>query len=486
MKFAHEFQEVLKNEDFPAPWAQSAISYSQLKKCIKKLQRELSDLGLDAPTLSQLLVPEGGGRDVLSEHSEGRPLFQYSFVENTEHPRPQLYFIVDTRDGELVDASLSDETRAYLRNVVRKRASSQAGNDDANLDVDNRMCDVNPDTIQGGSQSDIGGITNGRIEEILNLQDGPMLESTTTLDTREIVGQPKITRIKVPLTFDSEFFGLLENGLCGVDYLQQQEQSQMTEEVREIGRMVSRVAIPSRSSSDLARWREIFELYIQANIFFSTSEQDHGIRSAAAATKQLQWFSDEATKDPAGNHFKSPDSHIVLDQFMRLNVRLIRNLKFQEINQTAMLKILKKFDKRTALGVKTTFPEVVAGRPFLARTIAKAVCFQLTQDVLSTVPQLNDYLCPVCFNIAYKPIRLCCGHIFCIRCMITMQRARDTHCPLCRGSVVMEADSSNLDPALMNFLKTYFPKEVKVKQKENERALAIDKWGDDFDKCTFM
>lgn len=44
----------------------------------------------------------------------------------------------------------------------------------------------------------------------------------------------------------------------------------------------------------------------------------------------------------------------------------------------------------------------------------------------------------------------------------------------------------NLDPALMNFLKRYFPKEVKAKQKENERALAIDKWGEDFDKCILM
>ena len=103
-----------------------------------------------------------------------------------------------------------------------------------------------------------------------------------------------------------------------------------------------------------------------------------------------------------------------------------------------------EFDKRTALSVKTKFSDYVAGRPFLAGTLAKAVCFKLAQEVISTVPQLNDYLCPVCFNIAFKPIRLKCGHFFCIRCMIVMQRTEDKHCPLCRGDVVMEADEGML------------------------------------------
>lgn len=76
--------------------------------------------------------------------------------------------------------------------------------------------------------------------------------------------------------------------------------------------------------------------------------------------------------------------------------------------------------------------------------LAKAVCFKVSEELLPIVPQLNDYLCPVCFNIAVKPIRLRCGHVFCIRCMITMQRAEADHCPLCRDAVVMEADSSKL------------------------------------------
>jgi E3 ubiquitin-protein ligase BAH len=38
----------------------------------------------------------------------------------------------------------------------------------------------------------------------------------------------------------------------------------------------------------------------------------------------------------------------------------------------------------------------------------------------------------------------------------------------------------------MAFLQARFPKEVKVKQKENERAAGIDQYGEDYDKCILM
>lgn len=39
----------------------------------------------------------------------------------------------------------------------------------------------------------------------------------------------------------------------------------------------------------------------------------------------------------------------------------------------------------------------------------------------------------------------------------------------------------------MHFLEKFFPKEVKAKQKENERALARDMYGEDYDKkCVVM
>src|SRR5205814_9286762 len=77
-------------------------------------------------------------------------------------------------------------------------------------------------------------------------------------------------------------------------------------------------------------------------------------------------------------------------------------------------------------------------------TMATAVCAEFSNEIIRIVPQLNDYLCPVCFSISYKPVRLTCGHVFCIRCMIRMQRGNARYCPLCRNDVIMGANSGEL------------------------------------------
>jgi hypothetical protein len=55
---------------------------------------------------------------------------------------------------------------------------------------------------------------------------------------------------------------------------------------------------------------------------------------------------------------------------------------------------------------------------------------------------LDDYACLICTSIAFKPIRLACGHLFCVRCLVKMQRAGKAECPLCRSKVVLLADKS--------------------------------------------
>lgn len=43
---------------YPQHWLDSAIPYGQLKKLLKKVQRELNDFGLDSETMRQLLAAE--------------------------------------------------------------------------------------------------------------------------------------------------------------------------------------------------------------------------------------------------------------------------------------------------------------------------------------------------------------------------------------------------------------------------------------------
>lgn len=74
MKFAHSFSQALEEEDFPADWQAAAIRYRQLKKCIKKVQKELSELGLTVEILKSGMIVEEGDQTP----TQG-PLFQYMF-----------------------------------------------------------------------------------------------------------------------------------------------------------------------------------------------------------------------------------------------------------------------------------------------------------------------------------------------------------------------------------------------------------------------
>lgn len=78
MKFAHSFSQALE-EDFPADWQAAAIRYRQLKKCIKKVQKELSELGLTAEILKRFVKHSGMIVEEGDQALTQGPLFQYMF-----------------------------------------------------------------------------------------------------------------------------------------------------------------------------------------------------------------------------------------------------------------------------------------------------------------------------------------------------------------------------------------------------------------------
>jgi E3 ubiquitin-protein ligase BAH len=41
---------------------------------------------------------------------------------------------------------------------------------------------------------------------------------------------------------------------------------------------------------------------------------------------------------------------------------------------------------------------------------------------------------------------------------------------------VLKADTTNLDVSMLNFLRCYFPKEAKQKQKENDQEVLAEQW----------
>ena len=133
----------------------------------------------------------------------------------------------------------------------------------------------------------------------------------------------------------------------------------------------------------------------------------------------------------------------------------------------------------------------------LERNLAKWLCLEIFKIFVTILPLLEDYTCPLCTTIIWKPgkplsnskfiltaiVRLGCSHVFCLSCMVHLQKMRHKDCPICRENVVLQADSctlilngmltpiANLDNGMMNFLKLYFPEEVSTKQKAVERRL---------------
>ena len=456
MKFGQDFAAALARGEYPPDWVHSAISYKKLKKCIKRVQQELLTLGLDKDTLDALWKRAGAHGNDADSNIVDSPL-QYT-VDDGEKVSftPKLTIRIDPHDGSPIDAWLSPETRRILRRLA------------------------------GSSKPNTGNISHR--DQSPDEQPRP---TRNTVDNED----QQMELVEVPLSADSEFFQTLRRELTCLDDLQQAEYARLQDEINHMGKELRllRASKSKRSKKEIDTWRTIFGLYSDAEVFLSSHEADAGSRDASHAQKQLQFFTQSLAAQQKREVFKlGEEASAALSRFLHINVKLLRLIKFQEINRTALIKIMKKFDKRTALHAKSSVARsLTKSSPFMAQDLAKATCFTISDQVLSIIPQLNDYLCPVCFSISWRPVRLRCNHLFCIRCMVVMQREEKNHCPLCREEVVMEATERNIDKHMVKFLQTNFKADVKEKQKQNEIAAGIDRWGAAYEhaqlgKCVVM
>lgn len=454
MKFGHEFKEALIREGFPTEWVDSAIPYAQLKKVLKKVSSELQEIGLDPATLARFTSDPGRG-DGRRGSEEGVVGYKYDFEGHQKDFRPKLKLFFE---GDLaVNATLSPDTRAFLKNLVVKHESSSGDNAARSI----------PDSVEERALS------------------GKPLATTYG---------PGVREVEINLTFDSEFFDLIQGNVTVLDRLQAEQQTVIATEIVELSKELTSITQPPtrskfRNKSDMYKWRELFNIYLQAEIFFSTREADSGSRRAAKAADQLDWFQSEVMRQGILTDFKLPGSRQALHRFVRINVALLRNIKYQELQQMALGKINKKFKKRTHLDASIS--DVLKLDPIMSDTMAKAVCAQVSQDLVKLVPQLDDYDCPICTEIAFRPIRLRCTHVLCIRCTVLLQRQRKGKCPICREDVVLLADTDSIDEELQAFQKKNFPEEVRQKRIEMETAYGIEQFGVHYkhpseSKCAIM
>ncbi|KAF1950317.1 RING-14 protein-like protein [Byssothecium circinans] len=462
MKFGQVFKEALRNDGFPSEWIDSAISYSQLKKCINSLTDELAQVGLDPATLEKLLkhVEDYNASAEKRHGDEFRP-FEYILGNGDGEKKtfqPKLLFYVEEATGALHSAKLNKETWEKLQLLA----------------VETGMSDLKVYEEEEEDESD------------------EKEDSTSSNGQAKTDGKAKkhgLRTVEVPLTSDTEFFTKLTTELSGLEALQAKEEKRMHAEIEDLGRQIARLTDPDRKANRkiLAVWRQIFQLYLEESIFFGATERDHAAHDAQEATARFQDFCKRVKETGLLGKLKKRESVEAMDMFMHINREILQGLKFGEINHTAMSKILKKFDKRTALGVKSTLPSTIS-YPQFSQHLAKAVCAEVNTQVLSHVPQIDDYTCPMCTEIKWRPVKLACGHTFCIRCLVVMQSKKQNNCPLCREKCVAAATEDNLDLKLADFLKKWFPDEVKAKQKYNELMAGVDAYGEGYSthRCIVM
>lgn len=278
MKFGHAFQEALKADSYPRHWVEKAVPYRQLKKILGKVREELVKNGYDPATLHRLLADHNA--EYRLESDDFRLL------------RPKL--VVRPRVGVISPAQGAEP------GAPAELTSSAASGADSGSP---RPCH-DPDV----------------------------------LDDDEWV--------RIPLDSDARFFKVLQADVSELDTLQEKERHSMQDKIHALGADISGLARPRSSfitfsKSDLYRWREIFELYLAAQVFFSTTEASGGLRGSEKARKQLVWFQNEVNKRQLLQKFKVQSSATAYADFLGLNATLLQNLQFQELNQTAVTKIIK-------------------------------------------------------------------------------------------------------------------------------------------------
>ena len=283
-----------------------------------ELEDILKEIGLEPAELVSAQTQHDEDR---ARGGDGLVAFQYNF-DGGEVFRPKLTFYFE--GDQPVDATLSADTKKYLIALVANRRKA-VSDDVSNL--------VNDSTRRASTLSDDGSNS---------VNDSIRRESSVFEDGLNSVHDSQIRRIEILLTFDAKFFELLQGDLTNLDELQAEEQKAMTEQITELSKEITRLTYPSKfAKTDMYRWRALFDIYLQACVFFSTREQDHGSRNSTVAARQLEWFQGEVTRRGLVEAFKLPASRQALDRFVAINIMLLQNLKFQEINKKAIGKILK-------------------------------------------------------------------------------------------------------------------------------------------------
>ncbi|KAJ4473412.1 SPX domain-containing protein [Lentinula edodes] len=506
MHFSKTYARLLL--DLPPELRENAIQYRELKKLINQVVLELNALGLHPDILQKLLEDENkvnlkGKQKEASEHVSDtavHPKVVYEFNSKSGRIEPQLRIWIDSPSPQSQassDAPLAPEANPDAGIERESETPEEYSDDISGRNISLLWALQRNSTIQGWEEdsSQILEVTDDDAAEEQPLSvKHPTIASQSQGTSREVV---------IPLVKDSAFFELLSTALHNLSDRMSTLYTDFADTLETVSRKVGdsarpissrnnsfhphsvlsnpgTISFPSRTNkSDLYSWREIFQLYVETEVFESSNEANAGALSIEESERRLKLFAERVTSRGLGDKrkLKLKQSHEALESFLQMNMFILNVKKLEQANAEATRKILKKHAKRTALPIPP-------GQDYYARELAliprskanssinslpRLLVQALGETLLPIIPHVDDYACIICTNLAFKPIRLGCGHLFCVRCLVKMQKRGQGDCPMCRAPTVLIADRSNVDWGLMNFMEDWFSEEAHEKLKASEK-----------------
>ncbi|TCD66872.1 hypothetical protein EIP91_000770 [Steccherinum ochraceum] len=494
MHFSKTYTQLLSS--LPPDLKSSAIEYRQLKKLINQVVQELTSLGASIVffALAAVGLNDAAGlsphvlQQVLEESQAPQSVPQTpSSSQDSPGPStasnallPQITYELDTSSNEL-------HPQLRLRTYDDRLFAPAGGLSLDKVDLSEGVS--TGDASPSSPQSDLPLVTS-QLREIVV----PLPSDSLFMQTLIHAHQSLSDRLT---SFCTEFYSNLDTLAREISETARpmsQTHSAFHAHSSHANATMVRVRTPGgllsllSSKSDLYAWREVLQLYIDEEVFESTQEESRGERAIEDAEERLARLMRRlrARGLSTGERMKLKESRHAMQLFLKLNHSILNLYKFQYATTEATRKILKKHAKRTALPFTATLPSPFSDVPTpqlsetalialprrtsasLARTLVQAV----GETVLPIVPSVDDYSCAICFNLAFKPVRLSCGHLYCVRCLVKMQKRGQANCPMCRAPCVLVADRTNVDWAMLNFMKDWFPVEAQKKLKANEAEVA--------------
>ncbi|KAI8816827.1 SPX domain-containing protein [Fimicolochytrium jonesii] len=495
MKFAKQYSEAYR--DLPPEWP--AFQYKALKKTIRSIVKELEEKGISVGDNSKgtvISTPSGPRLCTVEYFLEGssgnlEPFIIINIAGDDEahnaglsveaNPDAPVLSLSDQKKGVQIEVQESGKSKAggsrSLRIKIRSKSHislkgllSKTAKEDKGKQAGQSLFSqaataaagaVSAPATDGGSSSSIPSPTE---DIILDVDD--IISTPQTSSSAEDAGN---NVLKLFLEADQQFFSDISSAVTEITVFENTQRSNFNENLETLSRYLASASSPY--SKDMYAWRTLLSAYLQSEIWLVNGVKD---RPLPSSKQQLLTFA-KIVQENMRHQMKAEASMKALRAFLAINHEILALRTFEEINHMAVRKILKKHDKRTHLTASEEFSRFSQGQSFFMDNIARALIFSIQERLVTVIPQPDDYACPICQDVAWKPIRLTCGHVFCVRCLVKAQVREVKNCPVCRShNAIEDATPNQLDVARMNLLKLYFPKEVKQKALENGRERATE------------